>query len=71
MATSARPKLRMMQFPCNITNSLALGMAGCWWGGRTLKDMPQHSLGSSHFPRTSDEARDAFVEKRDADFDKS
>ena len=57
---NARPLLRTLRFPVNITDGIAYGMAAMQWGGRDHASMPDYSIGAANFPRTDEEAFDSW-----------
>lgn len=52
-ATQGRPQLRAIQFPVNISNRVAYGMASMGFGGQDLKSIPDYHLSAAdiHGPK--------------------
>eukprot|EP00438_Fugacium_kawagutii_P001653 Skav236324 [mRNA] locus=scaffold97:181652:191974:+ [translate_table: standard] len=57
-STQGRPQLRMMQFPVNINNRVAYGLASLSLGGKDIKALPDYCLSAADFPLTSEEEFD-------------
>ena len=60
-ATQGRPQLRAIQFPVNIGNRVAFGLASMSIGNRDIKSMPDYCLSASDFPLTTEEDFDPFI----------
>ena len=69
-ATQGRPKLRAIQFPVNINNRVAYGMASLSVGGKDARAIPEYNLSSADFPLTSEEEFDNFVGSPDLKLEK-
>ena len=41
-ATQARPKLRQLRFPVNLTNRLCYALASASFGGKDVRSLPPH-----------------------------
>ena len=66
-ATQGRPQLRSIQFPVNINNRIAFGLASLSFGGKDTRALPDHCLS---FPLTSEEDFDRFVGTTDQKLEK-
>ena len=60
-ATQGRPQLRSIQFPVNINNRIAFGMASLSFGGKDTRALPDYCLSAADFPLTSEEDFDRFT----------
>ena len=60
-ATQGRPMLRAIQFPVNLNNRVAFGLASLSLGGKDVKALPDYCLSAADFPLTSEEDFDGFV----------
>lgn len=60
-ATQGRPQLRAIQFPVNINNRIAFGMASLSFGGKDTRALPDYCLSAADFPLTSEEDFDRFT----------
>ena len=60
-STQGRPQLRSIQFPVNINNRVAFGLASLSFGGKDTRALPEHCLSAADFPLTSEEDFDRFV----------
>eukprot|EP00438_Fugacium_kawagutii_P034289 Skav220346 [mRNA] locus=scaffold2224:194593:200853:+ [translate_table: standard] len=60
-STQGRPQLRLMQFPVNINNRIAYGLAAMSLGGKDAKTVPDYSLSAADFPLTSEEEFDGWT----------
>ena len=60
-----RPLLRSINFPCNITNAIAYGLAAFQHGGRCHETLPDHCLSCANFPNTNEEEMDRCVPPKD------
>lgn len=60
-STQGRPQLRAVQFPVNINNRIAFGLASLSLGGRDVKALPDYALSAADFPLTSEEEFDGFA----------
>ena len=60
-STQGRPQLRMMQFPVNINNRVAYGLASLSLGGKDIKSLPDYCLSAADFPLTSEEGFDGWT----------
>eukprot|EP00438_Fugacium_kawagutii_P005702 Skav227832 [mRNA] locus=scaffold948:391182:404479:+ [translate_table: standard] len=60
-STQGRPQLRVMQFPVNINNRVAYGLASMSIGGKDTKSVPEFCLSVADFPLTSEEEFDGWV----------
>ena len=69
-ATQGRPQLRAIQFPVNIGNRVAFGLASMSIGGRDLKSIPDYCLAASDFPLTTEEDFDSYGGTTDAKMEK-
>ena len=69
-ATQGRPQLRAIQFPVNIGNRVAFGLASMSIGGRDLKSIPDYSLAASDFPLTTEEDFDSYGGTADSKMEK-
>lgn len=69
-ATQGRPMLRSIQFPVNINNRIAFGMASLSLGGKDTKALPDYCLSAADFPLTSEEDFDGFVGTVDNELEK-
>ena len=65
-----RPQMRALQFPVNVTNRIAYGLAALSIGGREVKSLPEYSLSVADFPLTSEEDFDNFVPPPDSRLEK-
>ena len=65
-----RPQMRALQFPVNVTNRIAYGLASLSIGGREVKSLPEYSLSVADFPLTSEEDFDNFVPPPDSRLEK-
>eukprot|EP00435_Cladocopium_sp_Y103_P053696 s1782_g17.t1 len=59
-STQGRPQLRVMQFPVNINNRIAYGLASMSLGGKDTKTVPDFCLSAADFPLTSEEEFDSW-----------
>ena len=69
-ATQGRPRLRAIQFPVNIGNRIAFGLASMSLGGRDLRSLPDYCLAASDFPLTTEEDFDSFGGTTDSKMEK-
>ena len=60
-STQGRPQLRMMQFPVNINNRIAYGLASLNIRGKDAKAVPEYCLSAADFPLTSEEEFDGWI----------
>eukprot|EP00438_Fugacium_kawagutii_P015705 Skav235328 [mRNA] locus=scaffold520:603852:614712:+ [translate_table: standard] len=60
-STQGRPQLRLMQFPVNINNRIAYGLASMNLGGKDSKTVPEFCLSVADFPLTSEEEFDGWT----------
>ena len=60
-STQGRPQLRVMQFPVNISNRIAYGLASMSLGGKDAKTVPEFCLSVADFPLTSEEDFDGWT----------
>eukprot|EP00438_Fugacium_kawagutii_P005313 Skav210287 [mRNA] locus=scaffold475:3020:13981:- [translate_table: standard] len=60
-STQGRPQLRVMQFPVNINNRIAYGLASFSIGGKDAKTVPEYCLSAADFPLTSEEEFDGWT----------
>eukprot|EP00435_Cladocopium_sp_Y103_P015205 s4477_g3.t1 len=60
-STQGRPQLRAMQFPVNINNRLAYGLASMSLGGKDTKAIPDYCISAADFPLTSEEEFDNWA----------
>ena len=65
-----RPQMRALQFPVNVTNRVAYGLASLSIGGREVKSLPEYALSVADFPLTSEEDFDNFVPPPDSRLEK-
>ncbi|CAE7796727.1 unnamed protein product, partial [Symbiodinium necroappetens] len=65
-----RPQMRALQFPVNVTNRVAYGLASLSIGGREVKSLPGYALSVADFPLTSEEDFDNFVPPPDSRLEK-
>ena len=52
--------MKTLQFPVNITNRIAYGMAAFAIGGRCHQSAAEWSLGTGDFPQTSEKQLDSY-----------
>ncbi|CAK9031817.1 unnamed protein product [Durusdinium trenchii] len=69
-STQGRPQLRAMQFPVNINNRIAYGLASMRVGGKDAKTVPEFCLSAADFPLTSEEEFDNWTGCVDLKFKK-
>ena len=69
-ATQGRPQLRAIQFPVNINNRIAYGMASMSFGGKDARAIPEYNLSAADFPLTSEEEFDNFLGSTDLKLEK-
>ena len=69
-ATQGRPQLRSIQFPVNIGNRVAFGLASMSIGGRDIRSIPEYALAASDFPLTTEEDFDSFGGATDTKMEK-
>ena len=69
-ATQGRPQLRSIQFPVNIGNRVAFGLASMSIGGRDVRSIPEYALAASDFPLTTEEDFDSFGGATDTKMEK-
>lgn len=69
-ATQGRPQLRSIQFPVNIGNRVAFGLASMSIGGRDMRSIPEYALAASDFPLTTEEDFDSFGGATDTKMEK-
>ena len=69
-ATQGRPQLRAIQFPVNINNRIAYGMASMSFGGKDARAIPDYNLSAADFPLTSEEEFDNFLGSTDLKLEK-
>ena len=62
---NARPLFRRIQFPTNVTNLLAYGIASLRWGGRDHVSAPDYCITAACFPATSEEQFDSYRQAKD------
>eukprot|EP00438_Fugacium_kawagutii_P016374 Skav203835 [mRNA] locus=scaffold4932:42892:55316:- [translate_table: standard] len=60
-STQGRPQLRLMQFPVNINNRVAYGLAAMSLGGKDVKSLPEYSLSAADFNLASEEEFDNWT----------
>ena len=60
VASQGRSLMKTLQFPVNLTNRIAYGMASLSIGGRCHQSAAEWSLGAGDFPQTSEEQFDAY-----------
>lgn len=60
-STQGRPQLRSIQFPVNINNRVAFGLASLSFGGKDTRALPDHCLSAADFPLTSEEDFDRYT----------
>ncbi|CAE7403461.1 unnamed protein product [Symbiodinium sp. CCMP2592] len=59
-ATQARPKLRQLRFPVNLTNRLCYALASASFGAKDVKSLPLHCGSAADFPQTEEAEFDAY-----------
>ncbi|CAE7767408.1 unnamed protein product [Symbiodinium sp. CCMP2592] len=59
-ATQARPKLRQLRFPVNLTNRLCYALASASFGAKDVKSLPLHCGSAADFPQTEEADFDAY-----------
>ena len=59
--TQGRPQLRAMQFPVNISNRIAYGLAAMRIGGKDIKSLPEYCISAADFPLTGEEEFDNWA----------
>ena len=59
-STQGRPQLRAMQFPVNISNRIAHGLASMSLGGKDLRVIQDHCLSAADFPLTGEKEFDGW-----------
>ena len=69
-ATQGRPQLRAIQFPVNIGNRVAFGLASMSIGNRDIKSLPDYCLAASDFPLTTEEDFDSYGGTSDSKMEK-
>ena len=67
---AVRPQLRAIQFPVNIGNRIAFGLASMSIGGRDLRTLPDYSVAASDFPLTTEEDFDSYGGAPDSKMEK-
>ena len=60
-STQGRPQLRAIQFPMNLNNRVAFGLASLSLGGKDTRQLPDHCLSAADFPLTSEEDFDRYA----------
>ena len=60
-STQGRPQLRAMQFPVNISNRIAYGLAAMRIGGKDIKSLPEYCISAADFPLTGEEEFDSWA----------
>lgn len=60
-STQGRPQLRAMQFPVNISNRIAYGLAAMRFGGKDIKSLPEYCISAADFPLTGEEEFDNWA----------
>ena len=69
-ATQCRPQLRAIQFPVNIGNRLAFGLASMSIGGRDIRTLADYCVAASDFPLTTEEDFDSYGGASDSKMEK-
>ena len=69
-ATQGRPQLRAIQFPVNIGNRLAFGLASMSIGGRDIRTLADYCVAASDFPLTTEEDFDSYGGASDSKMEK-
>ncbi len=59
--TSSRGDMTTVGWPTVMTNRIALGLAGFYFGGRNASSTPSYHLTAADFPRSSQEEMDRHV----------
>lgn len=69
-STQGRPQLRAMQFPVNISNRIAYGLAAMSIGGKDVKSLPEYCISAADFPLTGEEEFDIWTGSSDLKLEK-
>ena len=64
-ATQARPKLRQLRFPVNLTNRLCYALASASFGAKDVKALPHYCGSAADFPQTEEADFDAYTSPPD------
>ena len=63
--SQGRPQMRALQFPVNINNRIAFGIASMNIGGKEVKSLPEFCLSAADFPLTTEADFDTFAPPTD------
>ena len=68
--SQGRPQMRALQFPVNVNNRIAFGIASMNIGGKEVKSLPEFSLSAADFPLTTEADFDTFAPPTDFKLEK-